>query len=156
MGYPKWHPKYKQPYGGKEGNPRISHSSQNWSRNKGARMAANAQEKGILGKGSEITVEKLEQLLKNIPGGHKISVNTTHSKEEVDNNFAGFANMVSCFCANGKRAKWIVDSGATDHMTGSVECVTNLWPMKDEYTINLHNGKTSKISHCGSVTLANG
>lgn len=110
-----------------------SHSSQNWSRNRGARIAANAQERGILGEGSEITVEQLEQLLKNIPGRHKISVNNAHS-EEVDNSFAGFAGMLSCFYANGKIAEWIIDSGASDHMTGSVECVTNPRPMKAEYT----------------------
>lgn len=74
VGYPKWHPKYKQPYRGKE----------------------------ILGDGNEITVEQLEQLLKNILGGHKIVVNSAHSEEEVDNNFAGFAGMVSCICANEK------------------------------------------------------
>ena len=68
-------------------------------------MAANAQERGILGEGSEITVEQLEQLLKNIPRGHKISVNNAQLEEEVDNSVAGFTCMVSCFCANGTIAE---------------------------------------------------
>ena len=58
-------------------------------------MAANAQNSGILGEGSEITIGKLEQLLRNLPRGHEMSINNAQSEEEVDNSFGGFAGMVS-------------------------------------------------------------
>lgn len=66
-----------------------------------SRVTANAQENNILGEGSGITVEKLEQFLKNLPRRHKLTVNHAQTEEENDNTFAGFAGMVSCFCANG-------------------------------------------------------
>ena len=116
-------------------------------------MAANAQEKGILGEGSEIIVEQLEHLLKNILGGHKILVNNAHSEDEADNNFSG---MVSCFSARANVTEWIIDSGASDHMTGNVKCVTNPRALTTEYKINLPDGETSKITHCGTVNLENG
>ena len=119
-------------------------------------MAANVQESGILGQGSELLVEQLEQLLKNLSGGHKISVNNAHLEEEIDNIVASFAGMVSCFCGNAKVTEWIIDSGASDHITGTVAYVNNHRPIKAQHKINLPNGATSKITHCGSVLLENG
>ena len=101
-------------------------------------------------------MEQLEKLLRNLSGGHKISVNSAQTEEDVDNIFVGFAGMVSCFSANTNTTEWIIDSEASDHMIGNVACVTNPRPMKAQYNINLPIGETSKITHCGSVTLENG
>lgn len=97
VGYPKWHSKYKPPYRGKELHTRVSNSGQNWSRNKNLKMAASAQDSGVLGEGSEITVGQLDQLLRSLPGNHKLAVNNAQSEEDVENAFEGFA---ACFYAN--------------------------------------------------------
>lgn len=156
IGYPKWHSKYKAPYKGKETFTRMNNSSQNWSRHKNSKMAASAQESSILAEGSEISVGQLEQLLRSLPGNHKFAVNNAQSEEDVENSFGGFAGMVSCFYANETMTEWIIDSGASDHMTGNVSCVKDPRVATVEYRINLPNGGTSKITHCGSVMLKNG
>lgn len=51
---------------------------------------------------------QLEQLLKTLPGGHKIAVNNIDTEEENANNFAGFAGMVSYFCGNVQTTEWII------------------------------------------------
>lgn len=79
-------------------------------------MAVNVQDAGVLCQGSEITVEHLEQLLRNLPGGYKISVNQAHIEEEGENGFSGFAGMISCFNVNASTTEWIIDSGASDHI----------------------------------------
>ena len=56
ISYPKKHIKYKQPFRGKKGNTRMASSNHNWERNRNPSMAANAQESGILGQGSEISM----------------------------------------------------------------------------------------------------
>ena len=86
-----------------------------------------------MGQGSEISVEQLEQLLKNLPGGHKISINNAHSEEKNDNSSSGFAGMVSCFYGNTKATEWIIDSGASDHITGNVAFVNNPKPKKTQH-----------------------
>lgn len=63
-------------------------------------MATSVQDSGILGQGGEISVKQLEQLLKSLPEVHKIPVNNAHSEEENDNNFSGFAGIVSCLYGN--------------------------------------------------------
>lgn len=97
---------------------------------------------------------QLEQLLKNILGGHKIVVSHVNVEEENENNFGGFAGMISCSYA--KNTEWIIDSEASDHITGNIACVSNPRPVKVLHKINLPNGESSSISHCGSIALENG
>lgn len=97
---------------------------------------------------------QLEQLLRNLPGGHKIAVNHVDVEEENENNFGGFAGMISCCYA--KNTEWIIDSGASDHITGNIACVSDPKPVKTPHRVNLSNGESSVISHCGSVALENG
>lgn len=51
---------------------------------------------------------------------------------------------------------WIMDSGATDHMTATLCLLSNVKEMSSHQTIKLPTGDTSMISHIGDVLLSNG
>lgn len=111
-------------------------------------MAGNAQQEESTG----ITIQQLEQLLRSLP---KSQIRHNSSDDEMDNNFAGFAGMVSCSTHKGNE-KWIIDSGTSDHMTCNSECVENTKVVKNKMKITLPNGECSTITHCGTVKLRNG
>lgn len=52
--------------------------------------------------------------------------------------------------------EWIIDSGASDHMTASLENLINVKRIPANYTINLPTGDTAVITHIGDVILPNG
>lgn len=78
------------------------------------------------------------------------------SSEVDDDSENGFANMVTCFNAASVEYEWIIDSGASDHMTRDLSMLENPRRITSGNKINLPNGLTSEISHCGNTTLNNG
>jgi len=72
-----------------------------------------------------LTTQQIHQLLKLLPTSSNSS-SVSHSEEtdeEIDYSFAGKA---ICFHP-GKEAKdWVIDTGATDHMTSLPECLLKL------------------------------
>lgn len=67
---------------------------------------------------------QIKQLLKLLP-----SKNTSSdTEEEIDNAYAG---MTYCSHDNITKEAWIIDSGASDHMTGNLLLLLN--------PLNLHN-----------------
>uniref|UniRef100_A0A803N438 GAG-pre-integrase domain-containing protein n=1 Tax=Chenopodium quinoa TaxID=63459 RepID=A0A803N438_CHEQI len=73
--------------------------------------------------------------------------------EELDSSFLG---MVSCnTAAVVSSPDWIIDSGASDHMTSSLEFVINPIKCQQPLTINLPTGATSQVTHIGTVELPN-
>ena len=50
--------------------------------------------------------------------------------------------------------KWIVDSGATSHMTGSKQVVTDLKPNITNVTVSYGNNNESKVLGLGKVVVA--
>ncbi|CAO2825263.1 unnamed protein product [Amaranthus hypochondriacus] len=152
IGYPKWHPKYKGNFRGRD----IGGSSNFPNRNqygKGGRLAANAHVPSHQEESNEITVQHLEHLLRNLPNTR---VKITPSDDETDNNMGGFAGMTLTNINSAKNGTWVIDSGASDHMTCDSTCVENSRRVRGEVSITLPNGESSKITHCGVVTLKNG
>ena len=76
----------------------------------------------------------------------------SNTKKEMDYSYAG---VVCCNFANTTGKEWIIDSGATDHMTGCFEVLEHLVKLKQEYKINLPTGASSVITHTESVMLKN-
>lgn len=73
--------------------------------------------------------------------------------DEIEGNYAG---MVSCHFEDSiKNNEWILDSGASDHMTGILSSLHAASLCKNNSLINLPTGETSKISHSGNVSLKN-
>lgn len=119
------------------------------------RIAANVQgqihhdNRSVASTGTTITSQQLEQLLKLLPttsrGGD--------TDEEIDGLYAG---MVSChFVDSIKNKEWIIDSGASDHMTGMYEILRDVGESQNTPKINLPTGETSLITHSGNVKLNN-
>ncbi|KAL2939149.1 Retrovirus-related Pol polyprotein from transposon RE1 [Bienertia sinuspersici] len=94
-----------------------------------------------------VTAQQLEQILKLIP-----SNTDSEAEEEID---SGFTGMVSCCNASLESHKWILDSGASDHMTGDPSIVNKVRNADCKLKINLPTGKTTSITHMGEVTLSN-
>lgn len=48
---------------------------------------------------------------------------------------------------------WIVDSGASDHMTGNMEFFKSLSTCTDSHTVRIANGSCSMVARYGTITL---
>ena len=162
VGYPPSHPKNSsQKWKGKEiwnGNNRGGRGGR-WNRGGrqgrgGGRYAGNVQYQGegSSTKGPSITAHQLEQLLKMLPPPSKNAESETD--EDMDMSYAGM--VVSCNYVNSQEGEWIVDSGASDHMTCNFKLLKNPKEMSRGLKINLPTGETSHITHKGDAELRNG
>lgn len=61
-----------------------------------------------------------------------------------------------CGTVQHRDEEWIVDSGATDHMTGSLSVLSNVHTAPSHYTIKLPTGDVAEIAHVGDIILKNG
>lgn len=66
--------------------------------------------------------------------------------------------MVTCHKdkLHSSTATWIIDSGASAHMTSSSHTLSNLRHVASHMTINLPTGDDSQITHMGDAVLPNG
>ncbi|XP_074293762.1 uncharacterized protein LOC141620915 [Silene latifolia] len=99
-----------------------------------------------------LTTAQFDQLMKNQKGKDIAYPNT---EKEMEANFAGMALSTSN-CLNNKSLEWIIDSGASDHMISDFELLQNCKPLITKPKINLPNGVSSVVSHCGTFQLQNG
>ncbi|XP_074323322.1 uncharacterized protein LOC141660253 [Apium graveolens] len=121
VGYPKW---YNKPAG--RGN-----SAGRWNDRGGGRSGNAPWTSSVNCVGSDkrespnavITHQQFEQLLKLIPG----NINTQTTEEDMDTPFSG---MITSNAVESLVQEWIVDSGASDHMSCSLICCI---------TLNLHH-----------------
>lgn len=153
-GYPKWHPKYKKP-GGRGGA-----AGSRWKNNSrgapGAQRMANNVALGHNDKEDQndslLTPQHLEQIIKLMPAKLMKSMRGSETDDELDNYFSG---MISCCMVDAVNTDWILDSGATDYMTSSLDALTNVRGASSKFTIHLPTGDVAKISHVGDVLLPN-
>jgi len=105
------------------------------------------------GAGAQLTQQQIEQLLKLLPSAHSTSNKTSSYDidEEIDYNFAGIAY---CSCAKTTSAAWILDTGATDHMTPSNSKLHTCKLTQERSHIKLPNGNTASIAAIGNIRLA--
>ena len=99
------------------------------------KMSANVCSQGESSGGGPITAQQLEQLLRMLPVPSKTGVSDSDDDME-----ACFAEMVTCNLATSVGQEWIIDSGATHHMTGSKEIMTTFVESKFGGRRNLPNG----------------
>ncbi|KAL2903654.1 putative pectate lyase 1 [Bienertia sinuspersici] len=155
IGNPKWHPNYKRMQ--KKGEGSHGQRSENRKNSGGrwnkvrqlpntAKWARNVEKEENV----NLTTQQLVQLLKLIPNDGK---NTSEGEDEVDANFAGMINCCKALYVSYSR---ILDTGATDHMTGNLNLIKHPVKMRESDKINLPTGNTSLITHAGDVELENG
>ncbi|KAK9675807.1 hypothetical protein RND81_11G032400 [Saponaria officinalis] len=64
--------------------------------------------------------------------------------------------MINTHSQTNHSKEWIVDSGATNHMTAHLDMLDNVKLEKSRPKINLPDGSFVRVSHKGNVTLENG
>ena len=149
VGYPKWHHKYRKPV------PRGSSSSRWQNPKSNSPMRANNAQTCTENDKAEVTFtqQQLQQLLKLIPTNSVSNGKGYETEDELENCFSG---MVTCNMSSTDKDTWIIDSGASDHMTSSIDNLVNIQPAKSGLTIKLPTGDTTTITHIGDVRLKNG
>ncbi|KAL2904819.1 Retrovirus-related Pol polyprotein from transposon RE2 [Bienertia sinuspersici] len=93
-----------------------------------------------------ITAQQLEQLLKLLPTPSKGGGGDTD--DEMDANYAG---AVMCNQARMEERRWILDSGATHHMTSCEDKLSNKEKLEVQPNIDLPNGDVAKVTHKGKA-----
>lgn len=160
IGYPPWHPKHKGS-GSNRGpqirnNPRTgnSYTPQNRTHNQPSsqKMAATAQTQQCV-QDTGFTAQQLAQIAKLIPQLQANQVKGSDTEDELDCHFSG---MISCNQASGQANEWIIDSGASDHMTPYLCNLTKTIPTTKATTINLPTGDTVSVTHTGTAKFGNG
>ncbi|KMT09341.1 hypothetical protein BVRB_6g134350 [Beta vulgaris subsp. vulgaris] len=77
----------------------------------------------------------------------------SETDEEIDHHFSG---MISSHNDEGNTVKWIIDTGASDHMTPYVSNLSHPTAALSSSQINLPTGATAAVSHIGVVYLETG
>ena len=52
------------------------------------------------------------------------------------------------------KGSWIVDSGASDHMTGDITLFKDFYPCQENLTVRIADGSLSKVTGLGSVMIS--
>lgn len=152
-GFPKWHPQYKKQQQNLSREHKGNHvNGGRWNKNKGNQNSKFAAHVNQQEETASLTPQQLEQLLKLLPSSSKNKADCD-TDEEIDDSFAG---MIYCHAATAQNDNWIIDSGASDHMTSRYDQLINPVMACNKPRINLPNGKTAEISHVGSVCVNNG
>lgn len=153
-GFPKWHYKNRKPVprgGGHNQGPTrwIGNNRQSNQRMANNVSAANETNKDDV----MFSPQQLQQLLKLMPGNSGNTQRGSDTEEELE---MGFSGMVACNLSIVSHNAWIIDSGASDHMTCSVAKLSNVTIADSNLTITLPTGDVSKITHMGDMRLDNG
>ncbi|XP_071712544.1 uncharacterized protein [Rutidosis leptorrhynchoides] len=138
IGYPPWH--YKSRFNGKQ-------SSNNKVKPAGIFNATKKTAANVQGSSVVFTSEQFEQLLKCLPQLSQSGTQADDFSDEIDHHFAGITTKTS-LCGN-QCTQWILDTGATDHMTPVTNKLKDLKILMFKTQIRLPNGNTSVISHIG-------
>ncbi|XP_057249216.1 uncharacterized protein LOC130590683 [Beta vulgaris subsp. vulgaris] len=138
-------------YKGMQGRD-VKQSVPRWNKGKQegrVQMSANVCSQNEGGSNGGITAQQLEQLLKLLPLPSRSK--DDDSGDEMETNFA---EMIKCNLAQSVCKDWILDSGATHHMTGNFELLENPIKATHQPSISLPNGETSLVSHSGETQVA--
>lgn len=155
IGYPKWHSKFGQTPVNPDANPRVK--TQPPTRWNSAPRTGSPKTAAVAQVGAEssslFTPQQLAQLAQLMPQLAKQQLGSD-TDDELEQPFSGMMSI------NHSKAEfldsWIIDSGATDHMTPDFHHLLQPVPINTAPEINLPNGATTHISHLGTVKLNTG
>ncbi|KAL2901891.1 Retrovirus-related Pol polyprotein from transposon RE2, partial [Bienertia sinuspersici] len=121
----------------------------------GKKIAGNVKVESEGPSGSEnntsITAQQLEQLLKLLP-----SLSKNGGGDGDDDLEGSYSGMVTCNLVNAEKKEWIIDCGATHHMSSCEEALYDVKSVTSNSCINLPTGESSKITGFGREVLDNG
>lgn len=93
--------------------------------------------------------DQLISLLRKVNVDAQPSSNT----EAPTSSAAHLAGKTFCFYSSKHQLSWIIDSGATDHMTSHLSFFTDSKPLPQPCFITMPDGKKSPVLHIGSIKL---
>lgn len=99
------------------------------------------------------TPQQLDQLAKLVPHFQSSQVKESETDEEIDYHFSG---MLSLSHTNAHSCEWIVDSGASDHMTPLLSSMIQSTAARSSQKINHPTGTTAVITHTGTILFPSG
>lgn len=72
------------------------------------------------------------------------------------NSTAPAANLTgnSVYYSNSTSSSWIIDTGASDHITSSIDSLSHVTPISAHKPVRLPNGSFSQISHIRNINLS--
>ncbi|KAJ8444572.1 hypothetical protein Cgig2_013851 [Carnegiea gigantea] len=154
IGYPSWHPRGKensQRKGGTNKQGQLYTSFGGRTSRLGFKVANQAEvaEQPVPG----LTSQQIK-LLKLLPTSSNSS-SVSHSEEtdeDIDHSYAGIA---ANFHAKKEPIDWVIDTGATDHMTSLSEYLHEIKHRNAKSCIKLPNGIQIPITQYGNVHLCN-
>lgn len=82
---------------------------------------------------------------------HDLETSTSTSGEPTS--AAMLAGKLFCFFPSKPDLKWIIDSGATDHITPNLHYFSSYKPLAQDSFITMPNGEQAKIHHIGNIQL---
>ena len=62
------------------------------------------------------------------------------------------ASVIYCTCKLGNDT-WILDSGASDHMSFKAKVLNDLRLLEDPVSVSLPNGHKVRVTNCGKLSL---
>lgn len=98
-----------------------------------------------------IIPQQLEQLLKLLPVNQQ---GGSYTEKELEGAFSGMAHSEEQ--GGFKNTKWVMDFGASDHMTSTMQHLINIKAAPSNFTIKLPKGATTRITHIGDIEMHNG
>ncbi|KAK9726907.1 hypothetical protein RND81_05G244800 [Saponaria officinalis] len=152
-GYPVGHPKHRKTNykpGFRGGGFRQQRTFQTNPRQQNfKRTAANVRaDQTDLSAAIGVATLQLENLLKMVPSNTNANKEGGESEEELECNFAGMTNYNSQTHDN-----WIIDSGATNHMSSKLGVMNNVKKLQTKLRISLPDERYVLVTHKGEVDL---
>ncbi|XP_019242594.1 PREDICTED: uncharacterized protein LOC109222729, partial [Nicotiana attenuata] len=98
------------------------------------------------------TPEQYQQIV------HLLSKGSTEGSEALNKSTAaGILNKVNAFMSHCVNDNWIVDTGASNHMTSSLEILHDYkaLPNTEENKVQLPTGSVASVSHTGNASVLN-
>ncbi|RVX21560.1 Retrovirus-related Pol polyprotein from transposon TNT 1-94 [Vitis vinifera] len=94
-------------------------------------------------------------IISSSSSSHKMETGSSSNQVIGSGTLAHKGNFLSAFTAGKKRKKpWIVDSGASDHMTGDATIFDTYSSCPNNLTVRIADGSLSKVAGTGSVVLS--
>lgn len=145
-GYPKWHRKYK-PSTQRTNTPAAPRQ---------IRQENNALQVHNPSADVMLTPQQLQHILNMLPAS-AAALNTGPSLSVTDDELENcFSGMVSCHMSTVASSDWIIDSGASDHMTFCLDKLCNVQQAPPDLIIKLPTWASTRISHIGNIVPNNG
>ena len=86
--------------------------------------------------------------------GFSINRQNLELSPNVPAQHAGFlAGKSFCLRTSQPGLSWIIDSGATDHITPQLQLFTSYKPVRQDCFITMPNGRKAQIKHVGTIVL---